>query len=303
MITPAATISSTPARNSMLDLRQTSTRTESESDLPALQRSTESSILPAQIVSVTTLGEVIAPADENQASVGSRSLGGQDASFASLDASEAALVRELAAQDAEVRQHEQAHKSVAGSLAGAVQLDYQRGPDGKLYAVAGEVDLRVPPNQGDPEAVIRYAEQVIQAALAPVEPSTQDRQVAAAASAMLAEAQAELAKLDEQERTAEAPTEGALDASNRSEENRDTSQNARIADESGNPIVQGSTEGAKEIWEQMQADREASSESLAEFRETLNDVNQRFAEVNQRLAQLGVLETLYEPGAVFETRA
>ena len=55
------------------------------------------------------------------------------------------------------------------------------GPDGNRYAIGGEVSIDVAPVDGDPEATIAKMEIVKAAALAPAEPSAQDRKVAAIA--------------------------------------------------------------------------------------------------------------------------
>ena len=111
-----------------------------------------------------------------------------------LTESEQDLVDRLEARDAEVRRHEQAHLVAAGSLAnGPPKYDYQRGPDGRNYAVGGSVSIDVS-EEADPEATIAKAEQIKRAALAPAEPSGKDRQIAARADAMKLEAQQELAQ-------------------------------------------------------------------------------------------------------------
>lgn len=104
-------------------------------------------------------------------------------------------IAELASRDREVRAHEQAHASVGGSYAGAPTYIFKRGPDGKSYAVGGEVGIDTSPVPNDPEATLRKMELVQRAALAPAEPSAQDRRVAAQASAQAAVARAELAQL------------------------------------------------------------------------------------------------------------
>ncbi|MEO0436943.1 MAG: putative metalloprotease CJM1_0395 family protein [Pseudomonadota bacterium] len=101
-------------------------------------------------------------------------------------------VQELAARDREVRAHEQAHANVGGRFAGAPTYTFQRGPDGRQYAVGGEVAIDVSPVPGDPQATIEKARIVRRAALAPAEPSTQDRRVAAEATAIEQQARAEL---------------------------------------------------------------------------------------------------------------
>lgn len=101
-------------------------------------------------------------------------------------------IRELQARDQEVRTHEQAHATVGGRYAGAPSYEYQQGPDGKRYAVGGEVQIDVAPVPGDPAATIQKMQQVKAAALAPAEPSAADRSVASAAQQRLIAAQAEL---------------------------------------------------------------------------------------------------------------
>ncbi|WP_320827637.1 putative metalloprotease CJM1_0395 family protein [Reinekea sp.] len=106
------------------------------------------------------------------------------------------LVRELASRDREVRAHEQAHQSVGGQHAGAMAFSFEFGPDGKRYAVGGEVPIDMGRIAGNPEATLQKAEQVRRAALAPAEPSNQDRQVAVAASQMVLEAQTEIREVE-----------------------------------------------------------------------------------------------------------
>jgi hypothetical protein len=118
--------------------------------------------------------------------------------------------REVAAlrrRDAEVRAHEAAHKAVAGSLGGAVSYTFQRGPDGALYAIGGEVPITLSEGR-TPEETIRRARQVRAAALAPANPSGADRSVASAASALEMKAQRE-ATAAQRERVARAADERA----------------------------------------------------------------------------------------------
>lgn len=113
-------------------------------------------------------------------------------------------IAELASRDREVRAHEQAHAAVGGAYAGAPTYTFARGPDGKRYAVGGEVSIDTSPIPNDPEATLRKMELVQRAALAPAEPSAQDRRVAAQAAAQAAEARAELAQLRREEQAASA---------------------------------------------------------------------------------------------------
>lgn len=99
----------------------------------------------------------------------------------------------LKRRDREVRAHEQAHVIAGGSLVrGAASFGYATGPDGRLYAVSGEVSIDASPVQDDPEATSQKMGRVSQAALAPAQPSGQDRAVAAAATKMEAEARQQI---------------------------------------------------------------------------------------------------------------
>ena len=117
-----------------------------------------------------------------------------------------AVIAKLRARDQEVRAHEQAHAAAAGGLAtGGATFTFQQGPDGRQYAVGGEVTIDTTPVPGDPDATIRKARQIRAAALAPIEPSAQDRAVAASASTLEAQAKQELQQKKEEEQSKSSP--------------------------------------------------------------------------------------------------
>ena len=106
-------------------------------------------------------------------------------------------VEQLRARDREVRAHEQAHLAAAGQYArGGIQYTYERGPDQRMYAVGGQVSVDTAKVPGDPEATLRKAETLRRAALAPANPSSQDRSVASEMTRMAAEARLEMAEDD-----------------------------------------------------------------------------------------------------------
>ena len=111
-----------------------------------------------------------------------------------LTKEEQAIVQALQKRDAEVRSHEQAHAAVGGSYASAPTYTTQRGPDGKLYAIGGEVMIDASPIPNDPEATIAKMQIVARAALAPANPSSQDLSVAAQANQTIAVASNEIAR-------------------------------------------------------------------------------------------------------------
>ncbi len=111
----------------------------------------------------------------------------KQSSAVGLSDEEQQVVDNLKARDREVQAHERAHKAVGGRHAGAISFVYQAGPDGQKYAVGGEVAIDMSP-ESDPDATIQKMSTVIAAALAPAEPSGQDRSVAQAAQAMRSQA-------------------------------------------------------------------------------------------------------------------
>ncbi len=141
-----------------------------------------------------------------------------------LSADDRQVVADLQARDREVRQHEQAHLAAAGGLAmSAARFSYERGPDGQNYAVGGEVSIDVSPGR-TPEETIAKAEQIRAAALAPAQPSGQDRAVAAAAASMAQQARLEQSLADREKVASETVDRSpavnqaysAISASNRS---------------------------------------------------------------------------------------
>lgn len=108
-----------------------------------------------------------------------------------LTKAEEAQVKKLKEIDAKVKAHEQAHEAAAAGLnASAPTYSYETGPDGAQYAVAGEVSINFVPSK-DPDENIRKAETMRAAALAPADPSSQDRAVANEATQIIAKAESE----------------------------------------------------------------------------------------------------------------
>ncbi|PKF63556.1 catalase [Psychromonas sp. psych-6C06] len=102
------------------------------------------------------------------------------------------LIDSLQQRDTEVIAHERAHAAVGGQHTGTPSYSYKTGPDGVKYAVSGEVSIDTSPVPGDPQATLQKAQQIKAAALAPAEPSAQDRKVAAKAMQMASEARSEI---------------------------------------------------------------------------------------------------------------
>lgn len=120
-------------------------------------------------------------AEETQEGEGSSTAPSRQKASTSSDTPE---VRELQARDIEVRAHESAHLAAGGGVVtGGASFSYQRGPDGRLYAIGGEVPIDA--GEGTtPDETISKAQRIRTAAMAPADPSPQDYKVAAMATMM-----------------------------------------------------------------------------------------------------------------------
>jgi hypothetical protein len=128
------------------------------------------------------------------AGIHSSSASNQASTGNSLTAEEQRQVDELKKTDAEVKAHEQAHKQAGGRwVRGGANYEYTIGPDGKRYAVGGEVSIDTS-KEKEPQETIDKMEIVRRAALAPAKPSAQDRSVASKASQIEAEARIEMSR-------------------------------------------------------------------------------------------------------------
>jgi len=156
-----------------------------------------------------------------------------------------------------------AHQAAGAGITGSVSYSYERGPDGQMYAVGGEVSIDTSAVSGDPRATLEKAEAIIRAAMAPAEPSSQDYRVAASARAMAAEARAELAQMEE--------SEASEETGKKPEQATGTAAEARQEDDAGN--------------ERRAEMREVQAESMGRLQ--------------RQLVETGVFSRMYPPGTLF----
>lgn len=156
----------------------------SRSDEATRERPAEDAYEPEK-----TAEDDVANHEEDQTGTTPRGADGEPLSETELE-----QLRDMKARDREVRAHEQAHKATGGAHAGAIRYEYDHGPDGRRYAVGGEVPIDVSEIEGDPAKTIQKMQTVRRAALAPAQPSAQDRAVASEAAALERKARAELAE-------------------------------------------------------------------------------------------------------------
>ncbi len=138
-------------------------------------------------------------------------------SITDLSANERQQLSQLQQRDSEVRAHEAAHIAAGGSVVnGGASFTYQEGPDGKLYAIGGEVPISIS-SGSTPNESIAIARQVQAAALAPASPSPQDLKVAASAAMMEARARQELSIMRSEVRQLEQATQSYSSAQEKAE--------------------------------------------------------------------------------------
>ncbi len=150
-----------------------------------------------------------------------------------LDSAEQRLVQKLVVRDRQVRSHEAAHLAAAAGIAsGGASYTYRKGPDGKSYAVGGEVRIDTSPVPGDPQATLLKANQIQAAALAPAQPSAQDRAVASEAARTAARARAEITAA----RMAAIKQKQASAGGNEKGQQTDSARNLYVANAAGQKV-------------------------------------------------------------------
>jgi len=200
------------------------------------------------------------------------------------------IIRELSVRDRQVRAHEQAHLAAAGGLAqGGASFSYQTGPDGQRYAVGGEVAISVA-SSSDPRENIANAQQLRRAALAPADPSAQDRSVAARAVAMQSEAQAALvtAQREETQAAVESRVQANKDQTGAEKTSDTSSSNQRQAAGTNDAFLedQRKAEKAADDARAERAAEEARSQEARAQREEENARSQQArAELQAQFAQ------------------
>lgn len=133
------------------------------------------------------------------------------------------IIADLKARDSEVKTHEQAHRAAAAGInASAPSYDYETGPDGKKYAVGGEVNVSFREG-GSAESDVAKAQAMKAAALAPAQPSSQDLAAARNADALIVKFKEQ--QIQENEEMAK-KSDGADTAKNDIMTKTDTSENS-----------------------------------------------------------------------------
>lgn len=169
------------------------------------------------------------------------------------------LIRQLAARDREVRDHEQAHQSAGGQYTGATSFTFEQGPDGRRYAVAGEVSLENSRVFDNPEATLQKAEQIRRAALAPEDPSAQDLRVAAQAVQIALEARSDIR--EEAVQVSEKEAEDRAEQASLKEQGDSLSESSSVTDD--NSVLSSGSENEERLSDIFEQTQKAAAAALA----------------------------------------
>lgn len=159
---------------------------------------------------VNTTSGTQAGSDNKDATAKSADKQAQAAVEPEFSPSELRRIAELERIDTEVKAHEQAHINAGrGLITSAPSYAYTYGPDGKQYAISGEVGIDTSPEQ-EAQANIDKGQRIQDTALAPADPSPQDYQVAATGKQLEQQGRSDLSA--EQLAAAEAARDNRLQA-------------------------------------------------------------------------------------------
>ena len=160
-----------------------------------------------------------------------------------LSREEQRIVSELQAADTNVRAHEAAHMAAGGGLTSPASYTYERGPDNKMYAVAGEVGIST--SEGNtPQESLNKAQTIRRAALAPADPSPQDLKVAAQAASMEMSARAQIMQ-EKMEQNSQNPNNSNETSAGNSTANSADNSNVNSTENSNTNSTENSKENSR----------------------------------------------------------
>ncbi|GLX78720.1 hypothetical protein tinsulaeT_20600 [Thalassotalea insulae] len=184
-------------------------------------------------------------------------------------------IKELKLRDQEVRAHEQAHAATGGVATGAPSYSFEVGPDGKKYAVEGEVSVDLTPVSGDPRATITKMQKVYNAALAPANPSIQDMRVASSAARIITQAQSQL--LDQAQQQGDEETKSSNFEPSTNTPNRDRFNNETVStDDNGfDQFINQTLESQEAIAPTRALEIDARAQRIESFYSNINQAYER----------------------------
>ncbi|EPJ45862.1 MAG: hypothetical protein OFPII_25100 [Osedax symbiont Rs1] len=209
-----------------------------------------------------------------------------------LEQAELKVVQQLAAQDREVKAHEQTHSAVGGKYAGAPSFDFTSGPDGRLYATSGKVSIDTSAVENDPRATLEKAQVIIRAALSVSDPSPADRQIAAEAKSLALQALSELREGDSAETGDIAIRENGLKV-----EQQQLERQEYLAEQE---LKQAKQDRNQALAESRKQSNDNSLEVLKEYNTQINEIQETLRRLNTQLVDSGAFGKVFPEGFLID---
>ena len=210
-----------------------------------------------------------------------------------FERAELKVIQQLASRDREVKTHEQTHASIGGPHAGSPSYSYTNGPDGRLYATAGEVSIDTSPIENDPRATLEKAQVIIRAALSVSDPSPADRQVASEAKSIALQALSEI-----------------RDSSVQEDDVKDVFRDTQVQTEQKKlereeflaeaELKQARQDRNDALAETRKRSAEASIEVLKEYNAQINEIQETLRRLNVQLVDTGAFVKSFPEGFVID---
>ncbi len=186
------------------------------------------------------------------------------------------MLSELKSRDMEVKAHEMAHLAAAGQYAtSGANYSYQTGPDGKQYAIGGDVGIDTSAVDGDPQATLAKAQQVFSAAMAPAQPSSQDFKVAQSAQNMMSQALSDI-QAEQQQKTSGKDEAGNASETADNTQKEDTAQEVSSNQNSLKRQQQGSDSQAIKTYQGIDIATNASAGLVGGWQNSANRLGLSF---------------------------
>ncbi|MCJ8339265.1 MAG: hypothetical protein MJK10_12415 [Pseudomonadales bacterium] len=210
-----------------------------------------------------------------------------------FERAELKVIQQLAARDRDVRAHEQAHASIGGPHAGSPSYSYTNGPDGRLYATAGQVSIDTSPVENDPRATLEKAQVIIRAALSVSDPSPADRQVAAEAKNIALKALSELRDDTVQEDdVGDVVRDSQIQA-----EQQKLQREEFLAEEE---LKQAKQERNEALANSRRQSMDASMDVLKEYNAQIHEIQETLRRLNVQLVDSGAFVKSFPEGSVID---
>lgn len=211
-----------------------------------------------------------------------------------VEQAELKVTQQLAARDREVKAHEQTHAAIGGSHAGAPRFEYTSGPDGRLYAVSGEVSIDTSAVESDPKATLEKAQVIIRAALSVTDPSNADRQIAAEAKSLALRAMSDIRE------SAGIQSEGEPSVARENQVMLEQEQLERKEFLAERELNEAKRERAAALVEARKQSNDESIAVLKAYNSQINEIQETLRRLNTQLVDSGAFSKVFPEGFLID---